>query len=481
MSDNLLGIDPELAAEIKRIVEANLSDAARFARLPREERERLLSELSAEELEALAYDWDFWARPLQKEPAGEDWLTWLILAGRGWGKTRTGAEWVHGQIDRKRYGRFHLVGPTAADARDIMVEGPSGILATQKPWNPVRYLPTKRKLEWESGAVALVFSADEPDRLRGEQAEAAWCDELAAWRYPEAWSQLQLGMRLGPKPRTVVTTTPRPTKLVKDLAAAPTTHVTKGITYENLDNLAPAFIAEVIREYEGTRFGRQEVYADILTDVPGAIFRQDTIDEFRVTRQDLPKRWDQIVVAVDPAISFSEASNETGIVVVGRSPARHGYVLHDASGRLRPEQWARKVVENFWRWDATYVVAEKNQGGEMVAHTINVVDPSVPVKLVSATKNKETRAEPVGTLYEKGLVHHVGVLATLEEQMTSWEPGMESPDRMDALVWGLTELLVGNARLRVAMLSENDLAGANYWRSGTEPEDQDDVARPVYY
>lgn len=462
----MYGVPPELAAEIRRIADANESPAMRVATLPPEERQAVLGNLSTQELEALIHDWYFWARPNQREPEGDDWLNWLIMTGRGWGKTRTGAEWVHRGIDNGTYGRFHLVAPTASDARDILVEGPAGIEATAKPWNPVNYSPTKRKLTWENGAVALVFSADEPDRLRGEQAEAAWCDELAAWRYPEAWSQLQLGLRLGRRPRTVITTTPRPTRLIKDLAAAPTTYTTKGITYENVDNLAPAFLAEIIREYEGSRFGRQEVYADILTDVPGAVFHLDTIDEHRVGKDGIPPRLDRIIVGVDPAMSYTDVASETGIIVAGRSPAQHGWVFEDVSGKMKPEQWARKVVAMYRKYEATRVVAEKNQGGDLVAHTIHVIDPSIPVKLVHASKGKVTRAEPVATLYEQGRIHHVGILATLEQQMTEWEPGMDSPDRMDALVWAMTDLLVGGAGVTVAMLGENSLAGSSYWRAG---------------
>lgn len=464
--------NPELAATVQEILDRTESLAAKMHRWPDEEREQFLAQLGKDELEHLLHDWRMWARPSQWPP-GEGcecgcegmWINWLILAGRGWGKTRTGAEWVHLQIDRGTYGLFHLVGATAADARDIMIEGVSGILGTQKPWNKCRYITTKRLIEWENGARALIFSADEPERLRGVQCEAAWCDELASWRYPQAWQQLQLGLRLGPYPRTIITTTPRPTDLVRKLIEAPTTHTTKGITYENLDNLAPAFIAEIVRVFEGTPFGRQEVYADIIDDSPGALFKRGDIDEFRALKDRVPEMV-RTVVAVDPATSTTSESDETGIVVAGRSAAKEGFVLQDASGKLSPGQWAQRVVDLYHSWEANVIVAEANQGGDMVRHAIEAIDPGVKVVLVRATKGKLLRAEPVSVLYTRGLVHHVGVFPTLEDQMCRWEPGLgDSPDRLDALVYALTELLVGAAGPVVAMLGQNDLGAESYWKS----------------
>jgi phage terminase large subunit-like protein len=420
--------------------------------------------------EDIFWEWELWARPTQLAPGPNcrccrgKWLNWLVLAGRGWGKTRAGAEWCQTQVNQGRYGRLHLVGPTVPDARDIMVEGPSGIIATGRPWNKVRYQPTKRRLEWENGAMALVFSADEPDRLRGMQAEAAWVDELASWRYPESWEQLQLGLRLGPFPRTVITTTPRPTKLIKTLAKSPTSHVTRGITYENLHNLAAAFLAEVVRVYEGTPFGRQEIYADILDDAPGAIFHMEHISGRRIGVDELPEL-ERTVVAVDPALSSASESDETGIMVVGRDSEGHGYVLEDGSGKLRPEQWADRVSDLYHSWGANVVVAEANQGGQMVEHTLNVHDPSLAVKMVWAKKAKVLRAEPVSSLYVQGKVHHVGDrFEILEDQMINWEPGQPSPDRLDALVYGITDLLVGRPHPAVIALGENETGRESYWK-----------------
>lgn len=454
----------KLSDRIREIIEDSAPEMVKLALMPEEERAAFIEATSMDESEAMPWDWERWARRSQIEPEG-DWLTWLILAGRGWGKTRAGAEWCQERV-QDTYGRLHLVGATASDARDIMIEGPSGVLSTQRPWNKVTYSPTKRLLTWENGAVGLVFSADEPERLRGEQCEAAWSDELAAWRYPEAWSQLQLGLRLGPMPRNVVTTTPRPTPEVKQLAAAPTTHVTHGITYENIFNLAPAFIQEVIRVYEGTRFGRQELYADILDDAPGALWNHSGIEEVRIRKDEAPEKYDRFVIGVDPAISFSSESNETGIIVCGKLKER-AYVLLDKTARLKPEEWAQRVCSLSKEYDGALVVAESNQGGDMVQHTINVYDPSVPVKLVHASKAKLIRAEPVATAYERGRVKHVGAFDKLEDQMCSYEPGfgMDSPDRLDALVWAMTELVVGARPSPVVMMASNTEGNSSsYWR-----------------
>ena len=317
-----------------------------------------------------------------------------------------------------------------------------------------------------NGAWALAFSADEPERLRGEQCEAAWCDELASWRYDEAWLQLMLGLRLGDNPRVVVTTTPRPTSRIKDLVVKTgTTYMTNGSTYENFDNLAQAYTEIIVEEYEGTRIGRQELHAEILADAEGALWDSDGIEEDRVTRSEVPLL-ERIIIAVDPAITFGEDSNETGIIVCGRSSQGHGYILEDSSGKLKPEQWANRVIALYHKWNADRVVAEKNQGGDMVQHTIQVYDPGVAVKLVHASKNKETRAEPVAGLYEQNKIHHVGNFSLLEEQLVSWEPGFPSPDRLDALVWGLTELFIGPNITRFALLSkETDLqTEGSYWK-----------------
>lgn len=340
-------------------------------------------------------------------------------------------------------GRGALIGPTAADVRDVMVEGESGILAISPPWFRPVYEPSKRRLTWPNGAIATTYSADEPERLRGPQHSWAWCDELAAWRYPETWDMLQFGLRLGARPRTVVTTTPKPTRLIRDLLRNSGCHVTRGSTYDNRSNLAKPFLDAIVKKYEGTRLGRQELYAEVLDDVPGALWSRRCLDDYRVVKApDLVR----VVVAVDPPASSGEDANEAGIVVAGVDRPGTAFVLEDWSQRASPEEWARKAVAAYRKHDADCIVAECNQGGEMVERVIKSV-ADVPVKLVRATRGKYVRAEPASALYEQGRVKHVGVHAVLEEQMTSFTPERAadrsdgfSPDRVDALVWAITEL-----------------------------------------
>lgn len=389
-------------------------------------------------LTAARYRWTLRARTNQLPPDG-DWRAWLILAGRGFGKTRAGAEWVRAQIESGRCRRMILAARTTDDARDVMVEGESGILAICPPWNRPVWMPSTRMLKWPNGAIAMVYSADKPDLFRGKQCDGAWADELAAWRYPEAWDQLLLGLRLGADPRVVVTTTPRPTPVVKELMAHPTTVVTRGSTYDNRANLAPAFFEGIISRYEGTRLGRQELYAEILDDNPNALWQRSQIDKLRVT--EAPAELQRIVVAIDP--SATTTGDEAGIIVAGLGPDGHGYVLDDATIRGSPHTWGSKAVQAYHRHRADRIVAEVNNGGEMVELTIRTVDDKVGYKAVHASRGKRTRAEPIAALYEQGRVHHVGTFAELEDEMCDWEPEMPSPNRMDALVWALTELMLG--------------------------------------
>jgi len=465
------------------------SQAERLAFMNEDERRKMLDEIldgaGPEAISNLNHSWDFWARPHQLEPregcpCGCDgkWLNWVIIAGRGWGKTRTGAEWIHMKANNGTYELMHLVGATAADARDIMVLGESGILGTQKPQNKVTWSPTNRRLTWENGAQALVFSADEPDRLRGLQCEAAWADEIAAWRYEESWKQLQLGLRLGSFPRTIITTTPRPKKLIKDLLKDPKNHVTRGSTYDNVSNLAQAFINEITRDLEQSRFGRQEIYAEILDEAELANWSRETLEACRIEREDYDKMVrdgeitiKKIVIGVDVAVSHGEESAETGIIVAGLDRHGRAYVLSDHTGRYRPDQWAKKVSALYHRYNEeapeVRVIAEKNMGYELIRHTIQVEDPAVPVKLVHASKSKLTRAEPVATAYEVDKVRHVGMFPILEEQMCTWEAGNpDSPDRLDALVWALTELIVVKRAIPAVAMIDNELGdGSNYWKA----------------
>lgn len=397
-----------------------------------------------------------------------------MLAGRGFGKTRIGAEWVRKRAASGRFRYVNLIGATADDVRDIMVEGESGLLAVSPPWERPAYFPSKRRLEWPSGCWSLLFTADEPERLRGKQHEALWADEVAAWRYPEAWDQAMFGLRIGARPQAVVTTTPRPTQLVRDLMRHPAARVTVGTTYENRDNLAAPFYESIISKYEGTRLGRQELNAEMLDDVPGALWSYQILDATRVkTYPEL----DRVLVGVDPMAKADEETglSETGIVVAGFSAhEQHGYVLGDYSVRGGPEEWATAAVHAYHVHRADGIVAEINNGGDMVKFTIRTVDRSVPVDVVTASRGKRTRAEPVSMLYEQRKVHHVGAFPELEQQMTTWVPdaGEDSPDRMDALVWALTKLMVAKAtvssvdarRVRVPVVRRGDLTlvGSRY-------------------
>ena len=383
----------------------------------------------------------------QLPPPG-DWRVWLLVAGRGFGKTRTGAEWIRHQVNHHKRRRVALVAPTAADVRDVMVEGESGLLAIGPPQQRPQYEPTKRRLTWPNGAIATTYSADEPERLRGPQHDAAWCDEIASWRYPEAWDMLMFGLRLGADPRVVVTTTPKPIKIIRELIADPTTAITRGSTYDNRANLAPAFLEQIIRKYEGTRLGRQELNAEILDDVPGALWSRAIIEETRwPVYQNIPSLV-RIVVAIDPAASTGEDSDETGIIVAGIDTDGNGFVIADQSGRYAPTEWARSAIALYRQHRADRIVAEVNNGGDMVEATLRMVDSNVAYRAVHASRGKLIRAEPVAALYEQKRIHHVGAFPTLEDQMCAFAPDIDrkaagySPDHVDALVWAFTDLMV---------------------------------------
>lgn len=334
-----------------------------------------------------------------------------------------------------------LIAPTTGDVRDIMVEGESGIMSVCPPWAYPHYEPSKRRLTWPNGAVATTYSADEPDRLRGPQHDGLWIDEPASWRRPETWDMALFGLRLGHDPRAIITGTPRRTKLIKDLMNNPRCVVTRGTTYENLHNLAPTFREQILLRYEGTTLGRQELLAELVEDVDGALWKHATIDTYRQTPIDVPEL-KRIVVAVDPP----GGATECGIIIAGVAYNGHGYVLMDDSLQAPPSVWGRTVVDAYSTWKADRVVAEANYGGDMVEHTIRAVDGghAVPYKHVQATRGKKRRAEPVSALYERGLIHHAGTFAALEDEMCSWtEDENWSPNRLDALVWALTDLMVG--------------------------------------
>lgn len=394
----------------------------------------------------LTTDWDFWAREDQRAPAGDDWFTWLLLGGRGAGKTRTGAEWVRGLIETGAAGRIALVGETYEDVREVMIDGESGLKAIAPAAMRPVYEASRHRLCWPNGASAHCFSAEDPEGLRGHQFEAAWSDEIAKWRCGEtAWSNLQLGLRLGERPRQVVTTTPRPTALIKRLMDARGTHLTRATTWDNAANLAGNFLSEITEVYHGTRLGRQELLGELIEDREGALWRWSMIEVARIEAAPIEagRGQDRIVVAVDPPATSGPQADECGIVVAGRC-GETAFVLDDLSAPgLTPVEWGRRAVAAYHRVEADRIVAEVNQGGEMVEAIIRQIDPSVPVRPVRASRGKRLRAEPVAALYERGLVRHVGAFPALEDQLVSWTgDGSASPDRLDALVWALSDLML---------------------------------------
>jgi phage terminase large subunit-like protein len=327
-----------------------------------------------------------------------------------------------------------------------MVEGSSGLLAIAPNSNRPVYEPSKRRLTWSNGVQAAMFSSEEPDRLRGPQHGAAWLDEMGAWQNLQStWDMLQFGLRVGKRPRQVITTTPKPLKLLKELLKREDVAITRGRTMDNAENLAPSFLSQIVNRYEGTRLGRQELSAELLEDVQGALWTRDLIEQTRRSKDDLPPM-KRIVVGVDPAISVGESSAETGLVVCGLGTDEHAYVLEDASGKFSPVEWARRAVGLYQRWNADRVIAEANQGGAMVETTIRAVDKNVGLRLVHASKAKIPRAEPISALFEQNRAHLVGGFDVLEDQLCTYEAGSsDSPDRLDAMVWGMSELSGGRA------------------------------------
>ncbi|CAB4140372.1 COG5323 Uncharacterized conserved protein [uncultured Caudovirales phage] len=429
-----------------------LSPAQLLASLPEDQREAEIAKLPVEVRAHLRWHWPFFARPNQLPPDG-NWSNWMILAGRGFGKTRTGAEFIRASVcgttpmSGGAYGRIALIAETAADGRDVMVEGESGLLAIHPADFRPTYEPSKRRLTWPNGAVATLYNATEPDQLRGPQHDLAWCDELAKWALArETWDQLQFGLRLGEHPRTCITTTPRPIPVLKEIIGDARTVTTRGSTRDNTANLAPSFVETIFGRYAGTRLGRQELDAEILDDVPGALWTRAMIDGHRVTE---PPEMARVVVAIDPSgTSGADDGDDIGIVVAGRGVDGRGYVLEDATCRLSPDGWARRAITAYHRWQADRIVAERNFGGAMVQAVVRGADASVPFKEVVASRGKAARAEPVSALYEQGRVSHVGAMHELEDQMMQFTAsgyiGERSPDRADALVWALTEVMLGH-------------------------------------
>lgn len=407
----------------------------------------LRTRLSEAELAALVWDWRFWQRPSQTPPGG-DWSVWVYRGGRGAGKTRTGSEWVRDNVDRGLASRVALVAPTVGDVRDVIIEGESGLMTVWPDHQRPQYIPSRRKVVFHNGAVGHTYSAEKPDRLRGPQHDLAWFDEAASAQYLSATlDNLLFGLRLGSTPRLLVTTTPKPLRVLRELVADATTVETASTTWANAHNLSAAFLSLVLGRYGGTRLGAQELEGEWLDGVEGALWTEATIDAHR--RRERPQSLDRthagiVEVGVDPP---GETAAECGIIVAmaprSRAVGSECWVLADASVRGRPEEWGRAVVDAYHRHRAECVVVEANQGGDMCRAVIHAVDSTVVVRKVRASESKKSRAEPVAALYEQGRVHHVGLLAHVEAQMVSWTPDDKiSPDRMDALVHVVTDLLL---------------------------------------
>lgn len=420
-----------------------------------DELQDLIAHLSHDELTFLLGDWQVWARDDQLPPASteqdEAWRVWLILGGRGAGKTRAGAEWVRAKalglapVANEPAQRIALIGETIGDVRRVMIEGISGLLAVHSQDERPRYEVSKGLLVWPNGTIAEIFSAETPDGLRGPQFAAAWCDELCKWRAGEAtWDMLQFALRLGETPQAVVTTTPRPVPLLKAIMADRATVVTRAATVDNAENLAPSFVAEMQRRYAGTVLGRQELSGEVIEDLSGGLWRRDWIDERRV--HEAPELR-SIVVAVDPPVTATANSDACGIVVAGVGADGRAYVIDDRTLQGRePNVWARAVRSAYADYAADRVVAEVNQGGDLVVAVLKQIDRAMPVRTVRATRGKWLRAEPVAALYAEGRVAHAGRFDELEEQMCVFgadgRAGGRSPDRLDALVWAITDLLI---------------------------------------
>jgi len=426
---------PDGASSVERIAATLRADRAAWSRRDT----RLLLGLIGR--------WDYAARAAQWPPAG-DWRTWLILAGRGFGKTRAGAEWVRMQAEAMPGARIALVAASLAEGRAVMVEGESGLLAIAPDTSKLTWEASLRRLSWGNGAQATLYSAGEPESLRGPQHHFAWCDEIGKWsRGVEAWDNLAMGLRLGPDPRSVVTTTPRAVPLVRRLMDAPGVAITRGRTGDNRAFLAPSFIETVTETYGGTRFGRQELDGELIDEIEGALWSRGLLETVRVAAAPALTR---VVVGVDPPAGSGAASDACGIVVAGLGEDGCAYVLDDASVRgLSPEGWAAAVARAAARWNADRVVAEANNGGAMVDSVLRAAEAELPIALVHATHGKVARAEPVQALYARGRVRHVGAFTALEDELAGlligggYEGPGRSPDRADALVWAVTELMLG--------------------------------------
>lgn len=431
-----------------------------LAGLPKEEANRFLESLSPNALLALPWLFEHWALRGHQLAPENDWTTWIILGGRGAGKTRAGSEWIRMQVegdrpaDRGRCSRIALMGETLDQVRDVMVFGESGILNCTPPDRKPEWSASKRQLVWPNGAIAQTFSASDPESLRGPQFDCAWCDELAKWKKAEAaWDMLQFALRLGDHPQQIVTTTPRRSRFLMKLLAGDSTVVTRAATAENRMHLAGSFVRSVTERYGGTFLGRQELDGELLEDIPGSLWSRDLIERARRLPELVP---DRIVVAVDPPVSSGHDADDCGIIVAGvRQDGGPGtwvaeVIADESLSGATPQVWAKRAVELYHAFEADRLVAEVNQGGDLVATIVRQIDPLISFRPVRASRGKAARAEPVAALYEQGRVRHRPGLQKLEDQMVEMTvggfAGRGSPDRVDALVWALTELLVNPCR-----------------------------------
>lgn len=433
-----------------------------LASMPEIQRKEVVAMMTPEQLQYLLHDWHSMARPEQLPPNDPNWSQWIFMGGRGTGKTRAASEMVRewGKIPTAR---IALVGPTAADVRDTMVEGISGILTVCPPNERPEYVTTKRKLVFPSGGIAYLYSSQEPERLRGPNHSHAWGDEISYWKHSEnTLDMLRFTLRMGKNPQVLFTMTPKPTNLIKSLIAPEENHyITTSSTMANKANLSPQFLKDIFKRYDGTRIGRQELYAELLEDVEGAIVTHQHISDARIEiEEDINLILDKLVrieVAVDPAVTNHKKSDHTGIIVAGKDEEGEVYILRDLSMKGSPEQWATVAINAAKEFNADRIIAETNNGGDLVISTLRAVDRSIRIDKVTASRGKHIRFAPVGALYEQGKVHHVGRYPLLEEQLCLFSldgyEGGDSPDRADALVWAVTSLVLGKRKGRAAFLS----------------------------
>lgn len=441
-------------------------------RLTKKQIETFAKDLNEKELEQLYFDWYLWARddqlppnlqppnlqPPDSQQHAQNWQNWILLGGRGAGKTRAGAEWIRAKalgiapFATSPAWRIALIGETFNDVREVMLEGDSGLLNIHPPHQKPTYIASRKRLEWPNGAIAQLFSAEEPESLRGPQFHAAWCDEFAKWPYDEdVWDMLQFGMRLGDVPQVIITTTPRNRKKLKDILALPNSYVSRASTFANKQNLAAAFLQTIDQNYAGTNLGRQELYGEIIEDRQGALWNYELIESLRRRKKDYEiGEFSRIILAIDPPATSHKKSNACGMIVAAMDAERHAYILADISMQsVSPIVWAQKAVQIYHQYNIDRIVAEVNQGGEMVETILRTIDAQISYAAVFARKDKKSRAEPVAALYEQGKVHHLGMFEELEDEMCQFDhligSSRNSPDRVDALVWAVSHLLLNGA------------------------------------